>query len=492
MKLKHTIKHNLFNTINKKKYFYYIILLALFIKFVVLFIRTFLPFGLPESWRQYDTMGVSLRYWMRWTLESFPDTFSWFQKYLLPAVLNHGDSFGIVPMEFPILNIITAPFFILGYPYGRTLAFLFIIIIVLVLTIINANVWKGRKIFGMSCYPAFLLMPIMSLGVTWSGKFMPDFISILLVCIGIGLSLKISISSAFLSVISCSIGLLMKPTSIITFMIYFGIHHFFTMSSIKDIKKWLVYRIPATLTVLLSTIISASYYYKVNPWISTYQDIPNLFYLTIQPFQKAMAEAITNASHFFLFWTETAFFLGGVFIIGFILLRYCFQSKNYRPHWAWLAMYIQMMVILMITGYQSYSHLYYFLGTLPFCCLLFMKAWYSTDSKILKHLLSIGLLIPILERASMDLKNYTDPKRKDTTYIECNILKTRNPQLPFNTGYVWRSQPELFPQIGVCFGEEQNSTISRYGLFHNRAGEIPEKCKVIDKSTNFAITDCLE
>ena len=483
-------KYNLFYTFSKNKYLYNIIIIGLSIKFTALFIRCFLPFGLPESWRQYDTMGVSLRYWQRWTFEQFPDNFTWLQKYLLPAILNSGDHFGIVPMEFPILNLITAPFFILGTEYGRSFAFLFIILLVFILTLINAQVWKGRKIFNIPCYPAFLLMPIFSLGVTWSGKFMPDMCSILLICIGIGISLqhKNRMFKTIIATFIISIGLLMKPTSIILFMLYLGSYHLFLSKNNKEIFQKILQ--PLSI-ILISTSITLIYYYKINPWITSFQDIHNVFYLTIQPIDKAITEMIQNSKLFFLFWVETGIFLGGIFIIVPLLILHSKRTKKYQIHYIWLCIYIQMIFILLLTGNQSYSHLYYFLGTLPFFCLIFMQAWRTTNNPWIKHFLSIGLLIPILEKASMDLKNYTEPHRKDTTYQECLELKKRNPNFPFNQGYIFSSQQEPFPQIGVCFGERQSSLKNEFGIFHNRPGEIPSQCNIIDTSKSYVLTKCI-
>ena len=49
----------------------------------------FLPRALPGLWRQSDTLGVSLRYWLRLTAEAWPQPWT---KIFLPAVLQAGDA----------------------------------------------------------------------------------------------------------------------------------------------------------------------------------------------------------------------------------------------------------------------------------------------------------------------------------------------------------------------------------------------------------------
>src|SRR4051812_35303279 len=96
-----------------------LILTLLALRFGALLFGAFLPLGFPDVWRQITTLGISMRYWSRWNLEPGAE------HLLLPAVLDSGDGQGFMPMEFPILNLLTAPFFAMGPYWGRVGAILF-------------------------------------------------------------------------------------------------------------------------------------------------------------------------------------------------------------------------------------------------------------------------------------------------------------------------------------------------------------------------------
>ncbi|RZA05988.1 MAG: hypothetical protein EOP11_11465, partial [Proteobacteria bacterium] len=158
------------------------ILAAISVRTLVLAVGAFLPLTLPETWRQTDTLGVALRYWLRFTVEptSAP---RW-----LPAVLNGGDTNGVMPMEFPLLNLLTAPAFAAGPYYGKALAILLHLGLCLGLTLANAWIWRGIKVGRARASTAMLLLPLLSFSANYYGRFMPDYLSMLLVLSAVGLS----------------------------------------------------------------------------------------------------------------------------------------------------------------------------------------------------------------------------------------------------------------------------------------------------------------
>ena len=86
-----------------------LIFVLVFVKILSAGLHSFSPFVHPHIKRQSDTLGLSLRYWLRWSVEE--DQFN----PLVPALLSSGDSRGISPTEFPLLNLITAPAFSLSF-----------------------------------------------------------------------------------------------------------------------------------------------------------------------------------------------------------------------------------------------------------------------------------------------------------------------------------------------------------------------------------------
>ena len=472
--------------------------LLLGFKYISLVFKGGLPFVLPEVWRQYDTMGVSMRYASRWFLETFPEHFTFAGKYLLPAVLNAKDQFGIVPMEFPLLNLLAAPFFFLDHALGRTLAYIWIISIVFLLTIYNAFCWKKQRLLGLNAYPAFLLFPLFSLGLYWSSKFMPDYFSLLLVCLGISFmwTLSLSLKIFFLSVLLCSLGLLMKPTSVIVFALYLAntkiyqkIKRVFKQKAIKEDIFSLFLVLAA---ILLPIFVSYVYFTEVKAWVSQYQDIENRFYITLIPLKRGFNEFISEYSYFFELWGQVIFFLGSIFVIFYILVLKSIRLKFYYFHFIWLIIFVQIAFIGILAGKQAYTHMYYFIGVTPFCCLLYASSFKHTRSKILKVILIAGMAVTVYEQSSMELKNYLQPWRdKDLLYEECSQLIAQNPNFPWKQAYIFRSPQENFPRLGVCFGERQGSEKTEFG-FDYAENPLPLGCKIADKTQNLALIRCAQ
>src|SRR5436309_2128935 len=92
-------------------------LIALFVfRFLIGLCHGILPLDEPHVWRQTDTMGTTFRYWNRWTSENKDSAvevrgrpLGAMNSIFLPAILNSSDTAGIMPMEFPFLNVVTAP-----------------------------------------------------------------------------------------------------------------------------------------------------------------------------------------------------------------------------------------------------------------------------------------------------------------------------------------------------------------------------------------------
>ena len=482
---------------NKEKLVHWIYILLTF-KYVSLMFRGALPFTGPETHRQYDTMGVSMRYASRWFLETFPDHYTFAQKYLLPAVLNAKDHFGIVPMEFPLMNLLAAPFFFFGHEYGRILAYMWIMTIIFSLTIFNACQWKKHRLLGLNAYPAFLLLPLFSLGLHWSSKFMPDYFSLLLLCSGISFTWGLSLSpkNFSLSVLLCTLGVLMKPTSVTVFGLYLANTKIYKkLSNIfkgKARKGDIISLLLISLVVILPTFISYLYFTQVKEWISQYQDIGDRFYIELISIERGFKEMIQHYLRYLKLWGQIIFFLGSVFIILGILLLKSIRLKCYSFHFIWGIIFLQTVFIALIAGWQAYTHMYYFIGVTPLCCLLYASSFKHTRSKILKVILISGVVITVYERVGMELKNYLQPWReKDTIYEECSQLIARNKDFPWDQAYIFRSPREAYPQLGACFGERQGSEKAEFG-FHYLEDPLPLGCKIVDKTQNLGLTRCLK
>ncbi|MBX9840039.1 MAG: hypothetical protein K2X69_17190, partial [Silvanigrellaceae bacterium] len=196
-------------------------------------------------------------------------------------------------MEFPLLNMISAPFFSFGPYWGRTLSGLFVCFIVLSLVLINLKIWKNIKIQGVPVFESILLFSIFSYSAPFFYRFMSDPISILLCLTSVGITWN---KKTFISpFILATIGLLMKPTSIIIFALYLAHENRFK-KSINFI--WM----------LPSIIISYLYYIYGVKYISSFQEMSGLFYIQQRPFLKSLneffsqyANVIHNINNYSLF-----------------------------------------------------------------------------------------------------------------------------------------------------------------------------------------------
>ena len=71
----------------------------------------------------------------------------------------------------------------------------------------------------------------------------------------------------------------------------------------------------------------------------------------------------------------------------------------------------------------------------------------------------------------------------------CSYLKKKHPEFPWNSGYRFRSVVKPTPHLGLCFGEAQGSTTSKFG-FYSIKDEIPKDCRSIEKFNDIQLVTC--
>ena len=452
------------------------------LRFGVLAISSFLPLSFPDVWRQVITLGISMRYWSRWALETG------IHHPLLPAVLDSGDTQGIMPMEFPILNLITAPCFALGPHLGRGCAILLYNFLMFSLVLLNAKIWKGKKIVGIEPFSAMLLLPLFSIGLHWSGKYMPDFVSVLLLCIATGLSWTDNRPRR--SFVAATLGMLMKPTSIIVLALFLA-HQRKTRKALQ-VSLWVI---PATIFTVL-------YYTKGINIISQYQELPDSIGIHPRDFYSGLIAFFQHIPFVLKFYFEKAFFLGGIVLVLGITIWSKWIRKTKFPGILWLISILQFLAITLIDGgILFYDHYYYLLGLGPVLCLLFVDALQKVEhdnertgflqGRFLYGVLGLGILIPILEVSSIDLKTTTHRVQEPIWSIDQQVrdLQSRNPTLPWRQGKAFRSSIEPFPMLGLYFGEIQGSKQAEYGFFYKEEG-LPFGCKEIDQTILIQLAEC--
>jgi hypothetical protein len=440
-------------------------------RFAVLFARAFLPLGLPEIWRQTDTLGVALRYWLRWTVELNPG------PRLLPAILNSGDTLGIMPMEFPLLNLISAPFFALGSRAGQTGALLFLFALSLALTIANVRLWRGKLVAGVDAGTAMWLLPLVSIGADWVGKFMPDYPAMLLVLIAVGLSWEKDRPG--ISGLLAALGLLMKPTSVVVFALW--LVRPYSRSKIKATSVW-----------LFPALAIAGFYYTYGvSFIREYRELEMQFAIRPPQGLRGLYQFVADPWGLAKFWIKNAFFPFGV---CFLLPLYVYRSLEQRRNWfgkLWLVLLIQIVGIAFLAGNLSLTHDYYFMGIMPVTALLVLQAWDLARVKGLRFFIAAAIGVHLFELCYLDFRSqwHRPPLPYWTAQSECGELKRRHPEFPWGRGEVFRSSPESYPALGLCFGEREGSRLSPYGFFW-KDGSLPAECQKVDEMSAVQIVTC--
>lgn len=437
--------------------------------------RIFLPFDLPHRWRQIDTMGVAMRYYLRWTTEH-----DWIAP-LLPAVLNSKDHYGITPMEFPIFNLLAAPMFLAGPLLGSVLAKALIFLIHILLTIWCSRLWKGTSLFTIRMEYLCLCFGLLSVSSTYVFKFMPDYASFLLVFIA--LSGAWNRQWRMLAFCLASIGLLMKPTSIIVFG--FCLLH-------PEFKNFLRRNI---VWIAASACVGLAYYTLGMNYIRAFQDGQDLFAVHLRSPWVSLLEVFSDPKGMFVLLANKLFFAPGLFLM---LLAAPLMSREHRRFLAKLSaiLLLQILAIFILDGSHSFVHDYYYIGCAPvLLAIVFTMVIGVAESEFKYRSICLGLffvlaLIKFFDQIQFETRTALPFNRARTLLAsDCEVLKNRHPELPWSRGYVFRSSNQPYPELGVCFFEREGSETSEFGLF-KKTETLPSNCRGFDEEGLAVLAKC--
>lgn len=155
------------------------------------------------------------------------------------------------------------------------------------------------------------------------------------------------------------------------------------------------------------------------------------------------------------------------------------------------------MAIVGLDGAHSYVHEYYYIASAPlliFLCFTLYRGIQESSHRWKSYFLRLGVLlclVSFLESSQFELRHYLPKTSKQYVRIrDCQTLKDRHPEIPWNNGYVFRSgNAEAFPQAGICFFEREGSLVNEYGLFSTN-DPIPENCEKLDQEGFALIVKC--
>lgn len=449
-----------------------IVIPFLSLRVLVLIITAALPLTGPHEWRQFDTVGMTYRYF----IEIFQSTVDKY-PFFIPAVMQAGDYIGITAAELPIINFFLSPLFYFGLGYGKFLIIITLLAINIQLFYKNYKIWKDEDVLGEKIEDAFLLLPILSFALIYFGKFMPDIFSVQLCLLSLGIAVK---ENKYLKAsLIGSIGLMIKPTSIIVYALLFLTRHW------KNLKHYF--------WISCSVIVTILYYKVGNQMILDFSKQLSFFATGPKPMGVAINEVISNPGMFFTDFLRNFF---GKNLIGFFVAATIFAKFKHKRKVSFLIplsliILLQWSFLHLLSGKHPYQHNYYYIGMMPIVCILTYRMIKISPPLVGKILLALIIGLSIQE-SIYNLKPLFKPNKKLSWKIskQCPELIKSTPQVPWKTGYHFRSNHEIFPVLGMCFGEIQNSKKTKYGFFYKNKG-IPNDCKeTLAESEDLVIKAC--
>ncbi|MFN8770257.1 MAG: hypothetical protein ACK5Z5_05435 [Neisseriaceae bacterium] len=477
----------------------------LVIRFVSGVFYSVVPVHGLHIWRQTDVLSVAYSYYLRYFVEGN------FSHFFLPSILNTDNGeFSIVRMEFPLVNFIISPAFVFGPYWGKVIANLMILFINYGLVLFNYRLLRNIKICSVNAGLAVLLLPNFSFTAIWTTRVMPDVISMLLTLTAVSLSWNKE--RPVLSFIFASLGLLVKPTSIVVLLLNLLKQNTF----IKTLKtKSIIYDL---MWGIGSVIVALTYYFIVIRYIGTFE-VHNHFNVAIKnPIEQleSFFGSDDPMSLDYLFSVRLlcppyiAWLIPGVISIQMMLMPYLglfillfgafLFLICYRYIIAWRAIVIfvvQLLMIAALDGEHSFVHFYYYVGT-TFAFAIVFIGYLTNIWKWCKPFLILILLLQFADIINFEIGDYFtghfqwNPQSRVAFYNECSALKKSHPELPWHSGYVFNG-PQLDNEqaagLGICFGERERLHGANYGFYY-KWDQMPENCYVIDNTEHINLAVC--
>ncbi len=452
--------------------------LCLGLKILSGLVKACLPHELPHRWRENDTYGVAVRYFLRWSVETGEDG-----TRLLPAVLNSGAAVGITPMELPLYNLLAAPFIAVGEVWGFVLAHIVMFAVCSLLLFAASHMWRGAWVEGVQMRLVCLLLALFTLSSTFLYKFMPDFFSFILVFIGMsGAWTKDWKFRAFFVV---ALGLMIKPTSIVVLGLLV-LHP----KPIEFAKSWLKWALPAAFFAVL--------YYTIGlDFVREFEDVIVPFAVEMRPPVASLIEFFSDPLRLIKFLSTELVFVPGVFLFIFVLpaLRPAERKVSLK---LLMIFFLQMLGLSILAGAHSFKHSYYFIGTAPTIAMLLVISYKGMMAGRMPQAPKVAVLVlclfsafgTLVEGARSQSRSILPGYKPALAFqYDCQTLKKRNPDWPWYQGYAFRGFGKVFSEASVCFHEREGENTSPYGIFTAHE-PLPEGCKVADQEGYAILAQC--
>ena len=445
-------------------------------------IHAFAPMTPPHMWRQGTTLGVAARYWLRLTVEKSPPPF-W-----LPAVLESGDTQGVMPMEFPLLGWLGSIGFSAGPYWGVVCAHLIHLIFVFALIMVNFRIWKGIYWGPVAARRVIVFAPFFSFAGFFAIKFMPDVSAFLIVLWGLGLlahdvgptcraiiRYKIDFAAFFL----ISVGLLVKPTAAPVLVVIL----LDRKNIVRSVKR-------AAIPVILALSVSAIYYTKGMILIDHFREREALFATNIRPPIESLINFFSDLPRLFNMLNDNVLFPYGGIVAAVILVMA--RRSSFRRNIAFLVglIFLQLIAIAGLDGVHAFQHIYYFASLAPIAAAIWISVGDNLPNNFMKVFWAGLLLVRSIEIFGFDIQGHWRSDSPAMMFQECRAIVREHPDIPFGHGEVFQSYAEDYPLLGLCFLEREESKVAHYGIFFTKGRAIPEGCHEMIKGKYVIVAEC--
>jgi len=462
------------------KKFQLLVAWLLALRFIEGLVMAFYPYPGPHFWRQTDTLSVGIRYAQRWQ-EGLTGWDFW-----LPAMLNSGETSAIMPMEFPFYNFLLGLGYLVSWENGPLYASLIAFGWSLLLWGAILWVWRNHDIWGIPAWRVWLLLPLLGQSGLYFTKLMPDFTAMAFLLLACGVVWDDEKEHPWIAGGLATLGLLIKPPVCILLALLF----------LKK-TKWAFLR--QALWIIVSLGISILYYTKGLDFIRLYTTRGEIFAVALHSPWEQWASLQTQGKEVWKWLSDGVFFPGGS--LSFIL---CLVFTRSFPAWGWklgLLLLLQCLAIMSLDGAHSLAHRYYYIGMSPLICLA-VYTLCTTAFQVEKFpRLQQGALILFatlwvgasIDRCVNDLGPISWLKEAKLSqgppFAQCQVLRARHPEIPWQQGVVFRSHAPGSPFLGVCFGEREHGKKGKWGFFRKEA-TIPSDCHEIDGTEKIRLVAC--
>ena len=324
--------------------------------------------------RQSDTLGLSMRLAHEIKDRGFGALdFLWY-----PKILQGGLSNGINASEFPLLNLLSAPFFLLfDAQWGVALASSLVLLIQ-----IGTALWtlpRLLRLFLLGVSPEELLLLWFSpLGLGWqSHLFMPEGLALPLLLLGLLFILGEPVRSKcfFLGVFLSALGMAVKPTVAVCFLIILLL----PKASLKE-------KAVRSSLGAFSLLFPLFWYTVHGKTLLSLGDGPQVFMeAELKPIENWLQVGVLG----FVTLVRQQIFSGGFpEFTGWIWIL----SALFFREWKWVTLYLLGIFLLVgLDGGHLFAHSYYFIGVNIFSLILMTRIYEVSQKKYP----SLGLLLSL-------------------------------------------------------------------------------------------------